>query len=142
MNIREYQEADRPFLRTLYLASRQAAFSWINQENFRLEDFDKAVLGEKILVAVEDGNRLGFASVFREENFLHNLFVDPSSQGLGVGKLLLQAVQRELTATGVLKCLVRNQRALAFYQQNGWQKIATGKGEDGEYILMHWVKPS
>lgn len=26
MQIRKYQEADRPFLRTLYLASRKAAF--------------------------------------------------------------------------------------------------------------------
>lgn len=52
IQIRQYQESDRPFLRTLYLASRQAAFSWLDEERFRLEDFDRSTLGETILVAV------------------------------------------------------------------------------------------
>lgn len=51
IQIRQYQESNRPFLRTLYLASRQATFSWLAEEPFRLEDFDHSTLGETILVA-------------------------------------------------------------------------------------------
>ncbi|QHB31743.1 GNAT family N-acetyltransferase [Yersinia canariae] len=138
IKIREYQESDRPFLRTLYLASRRAAFSWLDGEHFRLEDFDRVTLGETILVAIEGESHAGFASIFMEESFLHNLFVDPKAQHSGVGLALLQATQHRFNSHGSLKCLAKNQHALAFYQKNGWVAIATGKSNDGDYVLMHW----
>lgn len=76
MQIRPYQETDRPFLRTLYLASRKAAFGWRDTSNYQLEDFDGATLGEAIWVAEDGGTLLGFVSVYREDNFIHNLYVD------------------------------------------------------------------
>lgn len=51
IQIRQHQESDRPFLRTMYLASRQTTFSWLAEERFCLEDFDRSTLGETILVA-------------------------------------------------------------------------------------------
>ncbi|MGP6378847.1 GNAT family N-acetyltransferase [Yersinia bercovieri] len=138
IEIRLYQESDRPFLRTLYLASRRDAFSWRDGECFHLEDFDRATLGETILVAIDGDQHLGFASIFIEESFLHNLFVDPAAQHLGAGKALLLAAHALFTRHGSLKCLEKNQRALAFYQKQGWVAIATGKSIDGDYILMHW----
>ncbi|ELI8335666.1 TPA: GNAT family N-acetyltransferase [Yersinia enterocolitica] len=138
IQIRQYQESDRPFLRTLYLASRQAAFSWLDEERFRLEDFDRSTLGETILVAIDGDDHLGFASIYTEESFLHNLFVDPKAQRLGVGKALLLAAQQLFTSHGSLKCLAKNQQALAFYRKQNWVAIASGKSNDGDYILMHW----
>jgi GNAT superfamily N-acetyltransferase len=138
IKIRQYQESDRPFLRILYLVSRREAFSWLEKEHFRLEDFDRSTLGETILVAIDGDRYLGFASIFMEESFLHNLFVDPAAQQRGAGKALLQAAQNLFTTHGSLKCLVKNQRALAFYQKQDWIVIATGKSNDGDYILMHW----
>ncbi|CNH01916.1 GNAT family N-acetyltransferase [Yersinia pekkanenii] len=138
IEIRQYQESDRPFLRTLYLASRRAAFSWLDGELFRLEDFDRSTRGETVLVAINGDQRLGFASIFIEESFLHNLFVDPRVQQCGAGKALLQAAQHLLTRHGSLKCLTKNHHALAFYQKQGWVAIASGKSDDGDYILMHW----
>lgn len=138
IEIRLYQESDRPFLRTLYLASRRAAFSWLDGEHFRLEDFDRSTMGETILVAIDGDRHLGFASIFMEESFLHNLFVDPATQHHGAGKALLQAAQALFTTHGSLKCLEKNQRALTFYQKQGWVVIATGKSSDGDYVLMHW----
>lgn len=138
IKIRQYQESDRPFLRTLYLASRKAAFTWLNVERFRLEDFDRSTIGETVLVAVDGDQHLGFASIFMEESFLHNLFIDPAVQQSGAGKALLQAAQQRFTRHGSLKCLAKNQHALAFYQKQGWVAIATGISNDGEYILMHW----
>lgn len=138
IKIRPYQESDRPFLRTLYLAARRATFSWLDRERFRLEDFDRATLGETILVAIDGDEHLGFASIFMEESFLHNLFVDPKMQHRGAGKALLQAAQELFTSHGSLKCLAKNRLALAFYQKNGWVPIASGRSNDGDYILMHW----
>ncbi|HDL7749750.1 TPA: GNAT family N-acetyltransferase [Yersinia enterocolitica] len=138
IQIRQYQESDRPLLRTLYLASRQTAFSWLDGEHFRLEDFDRSTLGETILVAIDGDDHLGFASIFMAESFLHNLFVDPKAQHLGVGKALLLAAQQLFTSHGSLKCLAKNQQAMAFYRKQNWVAISSGKSNDGDYILMHW----
>ena len=138
IQIRQYQESDRPFLHTLYLASRQATFSWLDGERFRLEDFDWSTLGETILVAIEGNEYLGFASIFMEESFLHNLFIKPKAQHLREDKALLLAAQSLFTSHGSLKCLAKNQQAMAFYRKQNWVAIASGKSNDGEYILMHW----
>ncbi|QCR35309.1 GNAT family N-acetyltransferase [Nissabacter sp. SGAir0207] len=138
MIIRPYQEADRPFLRTLYLAARKQAWPWLESHDWRLEDFDRAVLGETVLVAEHEGRPVGFASLFEAENFLHNLFVAPEAQGQGAGLALLQAAQETFTSTGALKCLVRNTDALAFYCRHGWHKVSRGTAPNGEYFLLHY----
>ena len=136
--IRPWQESDRPFLRTLFLHARREAWPWLDSSAWQLEDFDAATLDEEIWVAEQDGHRLGFASVWTNDNFLHNLFVDPQYQSLGVGHLLLEQVQKTFTSTGSLKCLVKNERAVAFYQRHGWHIEATGDSPEGEYYLMHY----
>ena len=141
MIIRPWQESDRPFLRTLFLHSRRANWTWLNGSDWQLEDFDAVTLDETIWVAEEDGHRLGFAAVYVNDNFLHSLFVDPDAQGKGVGSALLKKVQAEFTSTGSLKCLTQNQRALAFYQHHGWHVEAEGKSPDGDYLLMHYRLP-
>ncbi len=83
--VRAWQESDRPFLRTIYLHARRDAWPWLNGAEWQLEDFDAAILDEEVWVAEQDGHRLGFASVWANDNFLHNLFVDPQYQSLGVG---------------------------------------------------------
>ncbi|WLI77736.1 GNAT family N-acetyltransferase [Kosakonia sp. H02] len=139
MIIRRWQESDRPFLRTLYLHARKNAWSWLDSSDWRLEDFDATTLGETIWVAEENGHRMGFASVSENDNFLHNLFVDPAFQGKGVGSALLKHVQTTFTHTGALKCLLLNKPALAFYQHHGWQVEAQGVSPQGDYLLLHYV---
>ncbi|MBK0002083.1 GNAT family N-acetyltransferase [Erwinia sp. S43] len=139
MIIRPYTEADRPFLRTLFLAARRHSWTWLDDSDWRLEDFDHATLGERILVAELDGHRVGFAAVLEQDNFLHSLFVDPEWQGSGAGSALLQAVQRSFTSTGALKCLAENLQAQSFYKKHGWRTVAQGESEQGEYLLMHFV---
>lgn len=80
MNIRPFTEADRPFLRTLFLASRKANWTWLDDAEWQLEDFDRVTLGERVLVAEEDGHRVGFAAVLDNDNFLHSLFIDPAGR--------------------------------------------------------------
>ncbi|MGE9549623.1 GNAT family N-acetyltransferase [Erwinia amylovora] len=139
MAIRPFTEADRPFLRTLFLASRKANWHWLDDRDWRLEDFDRVTLGERVLVAEDDGHRTGFAAVLPNDNFLHSLFVDPAWQGRGVGSELVKAVQNSFTSTGALKCLKANVRAQAFYLKHGWKVIGSGESEQGEYLLMHYV---
>jgi GNAT superfamily N-acetyltransferase len=137
MPIRPYQEADRPSLRTLYLAARQAAFTWRDTRSYRLEDFDRSTIGEEIWVAEQDGRLLGFVSIYRAEDFIHHLYVDPQQPPQGVGSALLHTAERTFTSTGSLKCLVKNDKALAFYHKHGWQIVATGGDGGEEYYLMH-----
>lgn len=137
--IRPFTETDRPFLRTLFLAARKASWHWLDASEWQLEDFDRITLGERIVVAEEEGSRKGFAAQLPADNFLHSLFVDPACQGHGVGSALLQAAQNSFTSTGALKCLKANTRALAFYQRHGWKRVGSGDGEQGEYLLLHYV---
>ena len=141
MIIRPWQENDRPFLRTLFLHSRRANWTWLDGSDWQLEDFDAVTRDETIWVAEEDGHRLGFAAVYVNDNFLLSLFVDPNAQGKGVGSALLKKVQSEFTSTGSLKCLVQNHHALAFYQHHGWHVEAEGTSPDGNYLLMHYRLP-
>ena len=140
MRIRPFTEADRPFLRTLYLAARQTCWTWLDSTAWQLEDFDRLVLGEQVLVAEEKGHRLGFAAWLENDNFLHSLFIDPQFQGYGAGRALLLAVQEQFTATGALKCLLQNKPAQDFYLHHGWEIVSQGESEQGEYLLMHYKK--
>lgn len=141
MIIRPGHPSDRPFLRTLYLHARKISWPWADSSDWQLEDFDAATLDETVWVAEIDGHRVGFASVWENDNFLHNLFVDPDWQGHGVGAALLEQVQKTFTSTGVLKCLIQNEQALAFYHHHGWHTEARGASPDGDYWLLHYRLP-
>lgn len=138
MHIRLFEETDRPFLRTLYLAARRHNWTWLDDDDWQLEDFDAVVLGETVLVAERDGHRVGFAAVLDNDNFLHSLYIDPQAQGQGVGSALLNHVQSRFSSTGALKCLQKNQAALDFYLKHGWRREAMGESEQGKYVLMHF----
>jgi len=137
VQIRGYTEADRPFLRTLFLAARRHNWRWLDDSHWQLEDFDSVILGETVWVAELDGHRIGFAGVLENDNFIHSLYVDPACQGRGVGSALLKHVEARFTSTGALKCLLMNKAAQAFYLKHGWKIIAQGESEQGKYVLMH-----
>lgn len=134
--IRAFEESDRPRLQELFLVARRAAFPWIDSGSFYLHDFDEATAGEVIYVAELGEKVVGFASVWKEDNFLHNLFVDPGHWRKGIGLELLKASVREIGRPARLKCLVHNANALAFYQAHGWQIVETGSDPLGEYYVM------
>ncbi|PIJ50567.1 GNAT family N-acetyltransferase [Erwinia sp. OLTSP20] len=140
MEIRPFSEEDRPFLRTLYLASRKASWHWLDQQAWQLEDFDHIIIGERVWVAIEQQRRVGFAAVNVSDNFLHSLYIGPEWQRRGIGSALLDQVEATFTAHGALKCLAANSAALSFYQQRGWQMVSYGESEQGKYVLMHLNK--
>lgn len=134
--VREFEEADRTALRSLYLASRNATFTWKAAERHQALDFDAHTEGEKILVAVVDGQVLGFASIWEPDSFLHNLFVHPSATRKGIGQALLMNCSRYFSKPPTLKCLKANVNAAQFYAAQGWRTLREEVDAEGPYLLM------
>jgi GNAT superfamily N-acetyltransferase len=134
--IREFAEADRRSLRTLFVASRNAAFAWVPAGTHKDEDFDVATKGELILVAVHHRDIVGFVSIWGPDNFLHLLFVHPLFWRRGVGKTLLMSCDKYCSGTPTLKCLKANDSARQFYLSQGWSVRHEADGPDGRYLLM------
>ena len=119
----------------IYLASRRAAFHWQPAGSFVLEDYQRAIEDEEVWVAEIDGVAVGFASIYRPENFVHNLFVDPRWQHRGIGTVLLERACAHLFRPARLKCLAANQGARAFYERNGWVMDSTTLSADEPYVI-------
>lgn len=139
ITVREARPQDLPSLRALFLASRQRTFTWLAVDTFQLSDFDTMTRDEKLLVAETVGSDIeGFISVWEPDHFIHHLHVAADQQGRGVGQALLNALPGRPCQPYRLKCLQRNERALAFYLHQGFVKIGTGTAEDGDYVLLEW----
>lgn len=135
-DIRPFTDSDRTGLRNIYVAARLQALPWVNRSAFAEEDFDTDTRGEDLLVATINTLPVGFIALNPSDDRIHHLYVDPDSTGRGVGSALLAASIERLGRPAYLKCLIDNKRAVAFYQQRGWQ--VTGEGEDrhGRYYTM------
>lgn len=135
MIVREACKTDYPQLRQIYLDSRRLSFYWANAEEMTLKDFDRDTVEEHILLAEEDSQILGFASLYLPDRFIHNLFVHPDFAGKGVGTQLLKNAIEKMGMPVTLKCVSENQRALDFYEKNGWKKVV----EEGKRGEEYWV---
>lgn len=134
--IRLFMETDREVLSRLYLESRQDTFTWLNSASFCMSNFDRDTAGEAIWVAERESTLIGFVSVDEDDNFIHNLFVATQWLGHGIGSQLLATSLANIGSPARLKCLVRNARAIAFYQAKGWQKVGEGVSDDGKYVVL------
>lgn len=134
--VREFEEADRETLRYLYVAARNATFTWTPAELHQTSDFDSHTKNEKVLVALSDQKILGFASICESDSFLHNLFVHPSTTRQGIGQALLNKCANYFANAPRLKCLTANENAVQFYESQGWKALQEDIGPEGPYILM------
>jgi GNAT superfamily N-acetyltransferase len=73
---------------------------------------------EWMLVAEIQERVVGYVAVSR--NHVENLYVDPGSQGLGVGRSLLRAVDERVAGPITLRCLLVNTRARSLYERCGF----------------------
>ncbi|WP_141502939.1 GNAT family N-acetyltransferase [Paenibacillus luteus] len=135
MNIRVARESDYADLRSIYLESRRKSFHWAVAEEMTLEDFDKHTKEEYIILAEEDTQILGFASLYLPDDFIHHLFVHPDFSGKGVGGQLVNASLVKMNKPVRLKCISENQKAMKFYEHNGWKKVV----EEGSSKEKYWV---
>ena len=126
-----------PVLAEIYLSVRRATFLWVDPSHFSLEDFVAHTTGESLLVCEDPhGVIAGFASLWEADDFIHMLYILPAFQGRGVGKALLAALPDWPKRRYRLKCLVKNARAIAFYEAAGFEIIGEGPSPEGGYKEM------
>jgi GNAT superfamily N-acetyltransferase len=79
------------------------------------------------LAAWRKGCCIGYAAW--NGGILERLFVAADERRLGIGKLLLHACEKAMSARGVreasLNCLVGNDGARRFYERHGWTCVGT-----------------
>lgn len=114
----------------MYLRSGSAAFNWRPKEYFKSEDFIRFATEEEVWLALIGEAVVGVLSLFRAENFIHCLYVDPDAQRLGVGTALVSHLRRETGRPLTLKLDSPNKAAIAFYQATGWRRM-TGPDDFG-----------
>ena len=136
IKIVESREQDRDALRSLFLKTRLATFSWVDTSHFKLSDFEKQTHNEYILVAFADDKLIGFISVWGAENFIHHLYVDEQFQNQNIGTHLLNAVLDKFGLPISLKCEANNIKAIRFYRKNGFTEKVSGLSEIGTYFLL------
>jgi diamine N-acetyltransferase len=105
--------------------------------------------GITYLRALEGNQMLGFASYgpVGTEVKLHKLYVDPSHQRCGIGRALIEAVERAAAGrTLMLTVNKRNQRAIAAYEKHGFvvrdsivMDIGGGFAMD-DYVMAKTIK--
>lgn len=127
---------DASALQTLYEKSLREA-SWVPLGTEPSPDIAAASAGERVVVCVSAAEELkGFVSVWEPESFLHHLYVDRRFQRQRVASVLLESLEDWLPKPWRLKCVQSNHGAMAFYRQNGWKAVATGRGKHGRYRVM------
>lgn len=138
--IREIQDQDVEALSELYLEARIKTFTWIEPQNYKLEDFEKDTEDEVILVAENNGVLAGFISLYISDSFVHCLFIDSAYQGQGIGHKLLDEAKKYMPLPLSLKCLSKNSNALSFYKKIGWKPVNEVTGAEDSYWNMIYDK--
>ena len=143
LSIRLAEPSDFPSIGQLHALSWQSAYG----ENFSPErlygDLSRHLQRfwnqhqvrstDIIMVAESTGEEprlLGFCAIWcRDAPYLDNLHVNPADKGIGVGRALLAAAARELTARGHgslwLSVFETNRSARAFYARMGGTEAGT-----------------
>ena len=137
ITVRRATAQDQAALQELFLNLRRQTYTWLATASFCLADLPQQTQGEAILLAQdEQGALAGFISVWEADHFIHHLYVGADQQRRGVGRALLAALPGWPGQRYVLKCLLRNHAAAAFYRASGFAEAGNGMGEDGEYIVF------
>lgn len=139
--IREAGEADLPAILAIYNeAVRHTTAIWndviVDLDNRRQWMAERQGRGYPVLVAVRDGQTIGYASYgdwrphdgYRHTRE-HSIYVDASARGRGTGKRLLQALidkARENRVHVLIGCIeAENKGSIALHQSLGFRTVGT-----------------
>lgn len=136
LTLRRARVDELAYCASLYVRVLRDTFTWIPPERHRAEDFLAAARDEEIFVAIEAGQIVGTAALYRPQLFLHSLYV--SERGRGIGKALLDHVFAAAGGRLSLKCQAANLGAQAFYVREGFR--CTEAGEDGGVAWLRFVR--
>jgi ribosomal-protein-alanine N-acetyltransferase len=118
--IRKAREADYPAVAQIQGACHEAA-------QWPLGDYSQY----QVLLALADGQPVGFCvwrQITETEAELLNLGVIPAARREGVGKALLQALEKNARGDIFLEVAEPNVAARGLYQGAGWTEEGTRKG--------------
>ncbi|WP_225418498.1 GNAT family N-acetyltransferase [Loigolactobacillus iwatensis] len=118
IEVRVAKKNDLSAMAQIYLEDRQRYFNWVL--NPQLADLVAETKRERLIVALIDDQVVGFAALYELISFVHLLFVAPQHQRQGVGLALIKTLSQMAREPLTLKCVQRNDSALAFYQQIGF----------------------
>ncbi|WP_411683021.1 GNAT family N-acetyltransferase [Clostridium thailandense] len=76
-------------------------------------------------------------SIWKEDKFVHNLFIASNFKRLGAGKALIKEAVKAVGLPLTLKCVKANIDALNFYLSQGWT-IEEEVIENEPYYLMKY----
>ena len=121
----------------IYVRVLSDTFTWLPTDRHSEADFLNAARDEEIYVALEAGQMVGVAALYRPQTFLHSLYVTERERG--IGKILLHHVLATTGGKLALKCQTANAGAQAFYVREGFRCIEAG--EDGGVAWLRFVRP-
>ena len=134
-HIRRAHPEDTPQLEKLFQLTCQRTFATRPATDFQIGDYAKSTTGEDVWVAEENDQILGFVSIYPANNFVHNLFIHPDSQRIGLGTHLLHMAEMNLGHPMTLKIAMDNLTACSFYEKHGWVRISVHEDGNEPYVL-------
>lgn len=97
-------------------------------------DFVRGLLARDEVWVAEDAGRIVGMAVLSHD-MLDHLYVDPASQGVGAGSMLLAEAVRSRPQGFTFWVFQQNHRARAFYERRGCRLVRLTDGQGNEYRL-------
>lgn len=139
--IREFEKEDLKKVAEIWLNSNITVHDFIKKDYWQnnFETVQLMFLETKIFVYEESSEIQGFIGL--RGDYIEGIFVAEKMRSKGIGKKLLDFVKKdnlELT----LKVYEKNERAIKFYQREGFKKVEEGIDTDTQEkeFKMKWKK--
>lgn len=134
--IRIATQADEPAILSIWLTASKKAHLFLGEETLESQvDLIRDVYLPRSTTYIfeAEGRVKGFISLI--DSYIGALFVQPETQGVGIGKALLRHCKTLYPAltVGVYQ---KNHQAAAFYLRNGFRQVGEERQQEtGEWIL-------
>jgi GNAT superfamily N-acetyltransferase len=97
-----------------------------------------------LLVAISDEKLLGYSHCIdlEDKQKISKLYILPDQQGLGIGKKLIEAIEKDAIAAGVIQlelCVNRGNPARYFYEKMGFDIIREEDFPVGDFWMNDYV---
>lgn len=117
--LRKYTPQDHADLNQLHLRTMEHA----NIPGDPLEDVSEYLENGDLLVAERDGRIVGMGGYFRRDGSceLNLMRVHPDEQGSGIGRLILNELERRIRDAGYAHIVADTARAAGFYLMHGYR---------------------
>ncbi len=133
-SIRTASAADVPAMHRLRLNVRENRL--LDPTRITEASYRPYILAGTAWVAEADEKIVGFALLDAPKRRVEALFVEPQSEGAGIGRALHQQLLERAREMGLARLSLSTEdgsRAVSFYEKAGWQR--SGSTSDGEVLF-------